>query len=66
MKLNPQDLAKIADRTLEHYNRNAEDFPGAPALSMARRDLHGRPRFARHSLHDVEQVTIAAIHPDFW
>ena len=26
MKLNPQDLKKIADLTLEHYNRNAEDF----------------------------------------
>ncbi|MGH8743828.1 MAG: class I SAM-dependent methyltransferase [Burkholderiales bacterium] len=26
MKLNPQDLDKIADRTLEHYNRSAEDF----------------------------------------
>jgi SAM-dependent methyltransferase len=26
MKLNPQELAKIADVTLEHYNRHAEDF----------------------------------------
>jgi SAM-dependent methyltransferase len=26
MKLKPQDLAKIANRTLEHYNQNAEDF----------------------------------------
>jgi SAM-dependent methyltransferase len=26
MKLNPQDLETIAGRTLEHYNRNAEDF----------------------------------------
>ncbi len=26
MKLNPQDLKKIADRTLEHYNQRAEDF----------------------------------------
>jgi hypothetical protein len=26
MRLNPQDLAKIADVTLEHYNRHAEDF----------------------------------------
>jgi SAM-dependent methyltransferase len=26
MKLNPQDLEKIADLTLEHYNRQAEDF----------------------------------------
>jgi SAM-dependent methyltransferase len=26
MTLNPQDLAKIADVTLEHYNRHAEDF----------------------------------------
>ena len=26
MKLNPQDLEKIADLTLEHYNRRAEDF----------------------------------------
>ena len=31
----------------------------APAL------IHGRPRFAKHSLHDVKKVTIAAIHPDF-
>jgi SAM-dependent methyltransferase len=26
MKLSPQDLEKIVDLTLEHYNRNAEDF----------------------------------------
>jgi SAM-dependent methyltransferase len=26
MKLNPQDLAKIADVTLTHYNQRAEDF----------------------------------------
>jgi transposase len=26
MKLNPRDLEKIADLTLEHYNRRAEDF----------------------------------------
>ena len=26
MNLNPQDLAKIADLTLEHYNQHAEDF----------------------------------------
>ena len=26
MKLTPQDLEKIAGLTLEHYNRNAEDF----------------------------------------
>lgn len=26
MKLNPQDLEKIADLTLEHYNQCAEDF----------------------------------------
>lgn len=26
MKLNPQDLEKIADLTLEQYNQNAEDF----------------------------------------
>jgi SAM-dependent methyltransferase len=26
MKLDRQELEKIADRTLEHYNRNAEDF----------------------------------------
>ena len=26
MKLNPRDLAKITDLTLEHYNRRAEDF----------------------------------------
>jgi SAM-dependent methyltransferase len=26
MKLNPQDLAKIANLTLEHYNQSAEDF----------------------------------------
>jgi SAM-dependent methyltransferase len=26
MKLNPQDLEKIADLTLEHYNQHAEDF----------------------------------------
>ena len=26
MKLNPQDLGKIAELTLEHYNRRAEDF----------------------------------------
>ncbi len=26
MKPNPQDLAKITDLTLEHYNRSAEDF----------------------------------------
>src|SRR3990167_8791136 len=26
MKLTPQDLEKISDLTLEHYNRNAEDF----------------------------------------
>jgi SAM-dependent methyltransferase len=26
MKLNPQDLAKIADVTLAHYNQRAEDF----------------------------------------
>src|SRR3990172_5369281 len=26
MKLTPQELEKISDLTLEHYNRNAEDF----------------------------------------
>ena len=26
MKTNPQDLEAIAGRTLEHYDRNAEDF----------------------------------------
>jgi SAM-dependent methyltransferase len=26
MRLNPQDLEKIADLTLEHYNRHVEDF----------------------------------------
>jgi len=26
MKLNPPELEKIAGLTLEHYNRNAEDF----------------------------------------
>jgi SAM-dependent methyltransferase len=26
MKLNPQDLEKIADLTLEHYNQRAGDF----------------------------------------
>jgi SAM-dependent methyltransferase len=26
MKLNPQDLKKITDRTLDHYNEHAEDF----------------------------------------
>ena len=26
MKLDQQDLEKIADLTLEHYNRRAEDF----------------------------------------
>ena|SRR5579864_190974 len=26
MKLNQQDLEKIADLTLEHYNRRADDF----------------------------------------
>jgi SAM-dependent methyltransferase len=26
MRLNPQDLKKITDLTLEHYNRRAEDF----------------------------------------
>ena len=26
MKLNPQDLEKIVDRTLENYNQRAEDF----------------------------------------
>jgi SAM-dependent methyltransferase len=26
MKLNPQDLAKISDVTLQHYNQRAEDF----------------------------------------
>jgi len=26
MKLNPRDLEKIADLTLEHYNQRAEDF----------------------------------------
>jgi hypothetical protein len=26
MKLNPQDLKKIANLTLEHYNQSAEEF----------------------------------------
>ncbi len=26
MKLNPQDLEKITDLTLDHYNERAEDF----------------------------------------
>ena len=26
MKLKPQDLEKIADRALEHYNQGADDF----------------------------------------
>jgi hypothetical protein len=42
----------------------------APGMSVAifretRRDLHGRPQFAKHSLHDIKKVTIAAMHPDF-
>jgi hypothetical protein len=26
MKLNPKDLGKISDLTLEYYNRDAEEF----------------------------------------
>ena len=26
MKLNPEDLGKIADLTLDYYNRNAAEF----------------------------------------
>ncbi len=26
MKLNPQDLEKVTDQTLEHYDQRAEDF----------------------------------------
>ena len=27
--------------------------------------IHGRPRFAKHSVDDGEKVEIAPIHPDF-
>ena len=35
MKLNPQDLEEIADRTLEHYNEGAEDFWERPMRVIA-------------------------------
>ena len=35
MKLNPEDLAKITDFTLSHYNEHAEDSPCADYATAA-------------------------------
>ena len=32
---------------------------------MGSRNVHGRPRFAKHSIHDGSKVKIAPVHPDF-
>ena len=37
MKLNPQDLEKITDLTLDHYNERAEDFWKARAITTSTR-----------------------------
>ena len=48
MKLNPEDLAKITDFTLSHYNDHAEDSPCAD-YATARTDRNrGRKLPARY------------------
>src|SRR6516164_10433481 len=48
MKLNPEDLAKITDFTLSHYNEHAEDSPCA-VYATARTDRNrGRKLPARY------------------
>ena len=37
MKLKPEDLAKISDFTLSHYNEHAEDFWEARAITTSTR-----------------------------
>ncbi len=43
--------------------------PGHPQHVIQRGNnrgtIHGRPRYAKLSVDDFEQVKIAAIHPDF-
>ena len=53
MRLNPQDLGKIANLTLEHYNRRAEDFWEATRdhdvsqnIEALLRYIEGNPPFA--------------------
>jgi len=36
-----------------------------PQLKMPRLDVHGRPRFAKLSIHDGSKVKIAPVHSDF-
>jgi hypothetical protein len=45
MKLNPQDLKKIADLTLEHYNQRADASKMARIMPCRRGDWNeGRER----------------------
>jgi SAM-dependent methyltransferase len=53
MKLNPRDLERIADLTLEHYNQRAEDFwQGTRAHNVSQnieallQSIEGNPPFA--------------------
>ncbi|HEU4351619.1 MAG TPA: class I SAM-dependent methyltransferase [Burkholderiales bacterium] len=53
MRLNPQDLEKIADLTLDHYNRRAEDFwkgtrdhDVSQNIEALLRAIEGEPPFA--------------------
>lgn len=53
MRLNPQDLEKIAYLTLEHYNRRAEDFwertrdhDVSQNIEALLRAIEGEPPFA--------------------
>jgi|SRR6516225_11506818 len=41
MKLNPEDLAKITDFTLSHYNEHAEDFWEGAITTSTRTPLRG-------------------------
>ena len=57
------------------HRRAFEWFAGVPqpviidnaqfTITMAYMHVHGRPRFAKLSVHDNEKVKIAPVHPDF-
>jgi len=51
-------MVMIAD--LMHGARRTADGSNKYPLG-----IHGRPRFARHSVNDSRKVEIAATHPDF-
>ena len=54
MKLVPQDLEKIADLTLKHYNQRAEDFRQGTATTPE--DTHSAARLAGPATRAVPNV----------